>query len=74
MCMYKFFFTSCVVCMSDYEVGDKLRMLLCSHEFHVDCIDQWLKVLAVVHVQCISVSLIRIQICTHINFDIRKLE
>ena len=67
--MYVIFFTSCVVCMSDFEVGDKLRVLLCSHEYHVDCIDQWLKVLAVMHVRCISVSSIRMELCTHIKFN-----
>ena len=30
--------------MSDYEAGDKLRVLLCEHEFHAQCIDHWLKV------------------------------
>ena len=63
--MYVIFFTSCVVCMSDFEVGDKLRVLLCSHEYHVDCIDQWLKVLAVMHVQCIYVSSIKMELCMH---------
>ena len=37
-------YCSCVICMSDYEAGDKLRTLLCSHEYHIQCIDQWLKV------------------------------
>jgi E3 ubiquitin-protein ligase RNF38/44 len=33
-----------VVCMSDFEQDDLLRVLPCSHEFHSDCVDRWLKV------------------------------
>lgn len=36
--------TNCVVCMCDFEVLQSLRVLPCSHEFHVKCIDKWLKV------------------------------
>ncbi|XP_043479187.1 RING finger protein 44-like isoform X2 [Leptopilina heterotoma] len=35
--------TNCVVCMCDFEVLQSLRVLPCSHEFHVKCIDKWLK-------------------------------
>ena len=34
----------CSVCYCSYEDGDKLRQLPCFHEFHVDCIDRWIKV------------------------------
>ena len=33
----------CVVCLSDYELGDELRKLHCNHMFHVDCVDHWLQ-------------------------------
>lgn len=33
----------CAVCLSEFAPVDKLRLLpLCSHAFHVDCIDTWL--------------------------------
>jgi len=36
--------TTCVVCMQDFEEGEQLRVLPCSHEFHTQCVDRWLKV------------------------------
>ena len=33
----------CIVCLSEYEEGDTLRHLKCGHDFHKDCIDQWLQ-------------------------------
>jgi hypothetical protein len=33
----------CVVCLSDYQKGEQVRLLpLCKHYFHVACIDTWL--------------------------------
>jgi hypothetical protein len=34
---------NCVICMSDYEEGEMKKGLPCSHEYHVKCIDPWLK-------------------------------
>lgn len=34
---------SCPVCQCDWESGDEVRVLPCDHQFHVKCIDEWLK-------------------------------
>ncbi|KAG1659242.1 hypothetical protein FOA52_004687 [Chlamydomonas sp. UWO 241] len=33
---------TCVICSEDYISGDVLRVLACSHSFHVECVDRWL--------------------------------
>ncbi|XP_005661523.1 RING finger protein 44 isoform X4 [Phacochoerus africanus] len=35
--------TLCVVCFSDFEARQLLRVLPCNHEFHTKCVDKWLK-------------------------------
>jgi hypothetical protein len=32
----------CLVCQCDYDHGDEMRRLPCSHCFHKECVDQWL--------------------------------
>ncbi|KAI4345123.1 hypothetical protein L6164_012280 [Bauhinia variegata] len=35
--------TECVICLSDFTNGDRVRILpKCNHGFHVRCIDKWL--------------------------------
>lgn len=33
----------CSICLGNFEAGDEVRLLLCQHEFHKQCIDQWLR-------------------------------
>jgi hypothetical protein len=34
---------TCCICICDVEAGDELRTLPCAHQYHVKCIDSWLK-------------------------------
>jgi len=34
---------ACVICLSDFEIGQKVSALPCCHTFHTKCIDDWIK-------------------------------
>ncbi len=38
----------CIICLSEFEIGDQVSALPCCHVFHTDCIVSWLKK----HCQC----------------------
>ncbi|XP_029787448.1 E3 ubiquitin-protein ligase RLIM-like, partial [Suricata suricatta] len=33
---------SCAICITEYTEGNRVRILPCTHQFHVDCVDRWL--------------------------------
>ena len=35
---------SCSICMSEYKMAEDVQMLPCKHEYHKDCLLEWLKV------------------------------
>ncbi|KAJ8753241.1 hypothetical protein K2173_017854 [Erythroxylum novogranatense] len=33
----------CYICLADYDEGEEIRVLPCHHEYHMSCVDKWLK-------------------------------
>lgn len=34
---------TCMVCLTDFAIGDECRRLPCNHVFHTTCVDEWLQ-------------------------------
>jgi hypothetical protein len=35
---------TCPICLSEFDLDEKLRVLPCKHHFHDGCVDEWLRV------------------------------
>ncbi|KAL8140768.1 hypothetical protein V2J09_006789 [Rumex salicifolius] len=35
--------SECLICLEEFHVGNEVRGLPCAHNFHMECIDQWLR-------------------------------
>ena len=57
----------CSVCFCEYEEGDELRLLPCFHEFHVPCIDKWIKVGFVYYIMYVLFFYESCSTCLQIN-------
>ena len=33
---------ACIICLSDFEIGEKVSSLPCCHTFHTKCLDEWI--------------------------------
>jgi len=42
----------CAICQVEFEAQDELRVLLCGHAEHAECIDQWLLINKSCHICC----------------------
>jgi len=36
----------CCICLAKYKDKEEVRQLPCSHVFHLECVDQWLKIIS----------------------------
>ncbi|KAL8143908.1 hypothetical protein V2J09_016940 [Rumex salicifolius] len=56
--------SECPICLEEFHVGNEVRGLPCAHNFHMECIDQWLK---------LNVKCPRCRCCVFPNLDLSAL-
>ncbi|KIO23896.1 hypothetical protein M407DRAFT_77559 [Tulasnella calospora MUT 4182] len=39
-----YYSAQCLICLSDYEPDEDIRVMSCKHAFHQPCVDKWLEV------------------------------
>lgn len=44
LCLYPLILQVCCICLAKYAHNDELRELPCTHCFHKECVDKWLKI------------------------------
>ncbi|KAL7153452.1 hypothetical protein ABFS83_04G169700 [Erythranthe nasuta] len=54
----------CPICLEEFHVGNEVRGLPCAHNFHVECIDEWLR---------LNVKCPRCRSCVFPNLDLSAL-
>ena len=43
---------SCLICHEPFKEGELITQIGCGHEFHKDCLDQWIAVRGAVNLEC----------------------
>ncbi|KAL3074556.1 hypothetical protein niasHT_034893 [Heterodera trifolii] len=61
---------NCAICLGTHETGDKVRTLLCTHQFHSVCVDEWIKK----HNNCPSCRAEVFNIDSHGKAKLNKIE
>jgi E3 ubiquitin-protein ligase RNF13/E3 ubiquitin-protein ligase RNF167 len=64
----------CAICLEEFAVGDKVRVLPCEHVFHMNEIDDWLinrkKLVSVILLSCALSRLFPVTQLTHHSLDL----
>ncbi|KAI3464071.1 hypothetical protein Pfo_020734 [Paulownia fortunei] len=56
--------SECPICLEEFHVGNEVRGLPCAHNFHVECIDEWLQ---------LNIKCPRCRCCVFPNLDLSAL-
>ncbi|KAK4375647.1 hypothetical protein RND71_006324 [Anisodus tanguticus] len=61
--------SECPICLEEFRMGNEVRGLPCAHNFHVECIDEWLRL----NVKCPDAALLFFQILISVLYPISEL-